>query len=166
MKKASAPVLPAWHRRMSCGFTLIEMLITLVVLAILAAVVYPSFMDSIRKGRRSEAVASISAIQQAQERFRANRTSYASSLTNGSSDSPPGLGLSATSSSGLYALSLSDVTALNYTVTATAASGKSQASDDNCVRMAMKVESGRLSYGSAGSSGSIDFMDAKRCWSR
>ena len=166
MNKSRAPATPSRPRHLSPGFTLIEMLITMVVLAILAAVVYPSFMDSIRKGRRSEAVASVNAIQQAQERFRASRTSYSSSITNAAGDSPPGLGLSANSSSGLYTLSLSDVSALNYTITATAASGKSQASDTNCVRMAMKVESGTLSYGSAGSSGAIDFTDAKRCWSR
>lgn len=166
MNKSSAPATSRWQRRLATGFTLIEMLITLVVLAILAAVVYPSFLDSIRKGRRSDAVASINAVQQAQERFRANRTSYASSISNGSGDSPPGLGLSANSSAGFYTLSLSDTSPLNYTVVATATSGKSQASDTDCVRMAMKVESGTLSYGSAGSSGSIDFTDAKRCWSR
>lgn len=166
MKAAACQPLPAPPFRHSAGFTLIEMLITMVVLAILAAVVYPSFMDSIRKGRRSDAVAAINSVQQAQERFRANKTNYASSITAASTDSPPGLGLSSTSASGLYTLSLSDVSAANYTVVATAVGGKSQASDTHCVRLAIKITAGTVAYGSAGAVGDIDYTDAKRCWSR
>lgn len=145
------------------GFTLIEMLITVVVLGILSAVVYPSFMDSVRKGRRSEAMAGVNAVQQAQERFRANRTSYSSSITDAA---PTGLALSETTSSGLYTLALSDVTDSGYTVTATAVSGRSQADDTHCVRMVIRALSGNLTTGSGAASGAIDYTDARRCWSR
>ncbi len=37
------------------GFTLVEMMITVVILAILATIVYPSFMQSIRKANRIDA---------------------------------------------------------------------------------------------------------------
>jgi type IV pilus assembly protein PilE len=149
------------------GFTLLEMLITLVVVAILAAVVYPSFMDSVRKGRRSEAITGINAVQQAQERFRANKASFSTSVTNAASADPPGLGLSATPGTGLYTLSLADVSDSGYTVIATAVDGKSQASDSRCLRMSIRAAGGNLSQGSSGStSGAIDFTDANRCWSR
>ena len=49
------------------GYTLIEVMIALAIIAILASVAMPSFFDSIRKSRRSEAVAALSAVQQAQE---------------------------------------------------------------------------------------------------
>jgi type IV pilus assembly protein PilE len=150
----------------SHGFTLIELMIAVAIVAILVSIAYPSFMDSVRKGRRAEAFASITSVQQAQERFRANKTSYAGSVTNAATGDPPGLALSGTSGSGLYELSLSDATPLNYVITATAASGKSQANDTGCQRLVMKVESGVIAYGSAGASGAIDYTDAKRCWSK
>lgn len=39
----------------SKGFTLIELMITVVVIAILAGVAYPSYLDQVRKSRRAEA---------------------------------------------------------------------------------------------------------------
>lgn len=41
--------------RQYAGFTLVEMLITVAVLSILAAVAYPSYQDQVRKSRRAEA---------------------------------------------------------------------------------------------------------------
>src|SRR2546430_1240950 len=41
----------------SVGFTLIELMITVVVIAILAAIAYPSYQDHLRKGRRASAQA-------------------------------------------------------------------------------------------------------------
>lgn len=148
------------------GFTLLEMLITLVVVGILSALVYPSFMNSIRKGRRSDAFAALNALQQAQERFRANKAGFATSITNAATATPPGLGMSDTSSGGLYSMSVSDTSATDYVLVATAVSGKSQAADASCARLAVRVLSGSITYGSAGSSGAIDYTDAARCWSR
>ena len=98
------------------GFTLIELMIVVVVVAILAAVAYPSFMGSIRKGRRSEAFSALSNVQQAQERWRANNSTYNSDL---SSAAPTGLAIAAATSSGYYALSLADVSATGYKAVAT-----------------------------------------------
>lgn len=50
------------------GFTLIEMMIVLAMLAILSAVAYPSYVDAMRKGRRSEARAALAELMQQQER--------------------------------------------------------------------------------------------------
>ena len=36
------------------GFTLMEVMITLVIIAILAAIAYPSYQNSLRKGRRAD----------------------------------------------------------------------------------------------------------------
>ena len=42
-------------RRHSSGFTLIELMITVAVVAILAAIAFPAYQDQIRKSRRSAA---------------------------------------------------------------------------------------------------------------
>nr|WP_316639367.1 type IV pilin protein [uncultured Roseateles sp.] len=144
------------------GFTLIELMIVVVVVGLLAAVALPSFMDSIRKSRRSDAYSAIALVQQAQERFRSNHASYAP-LSD--PDVPAnGLGLPGESASGYYTLSLSNVTATTYTITATANTGKSQASDGNCKLLGVRMQGGNVSYGSGAST--MDWTDPNRCWAK
>jgi type IV pilus assembly protein PilE len=141
---------PALSRRRVChGFTLIEAMVALVVIGILATVAYPSYMSQVRKSRRADAVVAIAQIQQAQERWRANCPCYATSLTATNTGCPTvpcaatrGLGLGTATDSGYYALALSDVSATTYTVTATAAGGRSQAGDTGCTTLTVTVRNG------------------------
>ena len=129
------------------GFTLIEVMIVVAIVGILASVAYPSYMNQVRKSRRSDAVAALARVQQAQERWRANNTTYASNaqVTALTTDTPPGLGLSATSDGGYYTLAVSSNTATGYTLTATGVSGKSQASDTGCSPLTVTVTNGTAS---------------------
>lgn len=45
--------------RRRLGFTLIELMVALVILAIIVAVAYPSYVDQVRKSRRAEAKAAL-----------------------------------------------------------------------------------------------------------
>lgn len=47
--------LPFPRRRRSAGFTLIELMIVVGIVAILAAVAIPSYQESVRRGRRADA---------------------------------------------------------------------------------------------------------------
>jgi len=58
------------------GFTIIELMIVLAIVAILVALAVPSFQDTIRKSRRSDALNAILDIHLSQERWRANHTTY------------------------------------------------------------------------------------------
>ncbi|MEO6365135.1 MAG: type IV pilin protein [Luteimonas sp.] len=58
------------------GFTLIELMIVVAVVAILAAIALPSYQDAIRKGRRGQAKADMVEIAQMYERFRTVNNSY------------------------------------------------------------------------------------------
>lgn len=70
--------------RKQYGFTLIELMIVVAIIGILAAIAIPSYQDYIRKSRRTDATVAISKIQQAQEKWRANNTSYTVDVsTNG-----------------------------------------------------------------------------------
>lgn len=53
----------------SNGFTLIELMIAVAVVGIISAVVYPSFVDQIRKGRRAECRSGLMQSMQQQERY-------------------------------------------------------------------------------------------------
>ena len=150
-------------RRCGRGFTLIELMITVVVIGILASLAFPSFMGSIRKGRRAEAYAALSALQQAQERWRANNASYAGDL---STAPPAGLGLSATTGGGLYAISIANNSATGYEAIATAVSGKGQEHDGSCAKLGVRMAGGNLSYGGVTVSGTLSYSTTHLCWNR
>jgi type IV pilus assembly protein PilE len=167
----SAPAPHGGNRRRGAGrgFTLIELLIAIVVVGLLAAVALPSFMDSVRKSRRTDAFTALNAVQLAQERWRANRPQYAGNdeLTRGVNATPPGLGLGTGTASGYYTLALSDASATGYAATATAVSGKSQANDGTCVRLRVRAAGGNIFYGSApAGSDTFDETAGNRCWAR
>lgn len=151
---------PVAARRTERGFTLIELMIAIAVLGIVAAVALPSFMDSIRKGRRAEAFAALAALQQAQERWRANHASYTTDLSSA------GLNLPSTTSGGYYAIAVDAADNTGYTATASAASGKSQAADGRCVRLRVRAAGGNLFYGAAAGSGDFDESAGNPCWRR
>jgi len=81
--------------------TLIELAIALVVLAILASLAMPSWQAQVHRTRRSDAIVALAQLQQAQERWRSQRPTYAASLGQ------DGLALSAVSPAGHYDLSTS-----------------------------------------------------------
>lgn len=150
------------------GFTLVELMITVAVVGILSAIAYPAFTSAIQRSRRSDAMAALTAISQAQERYRSNHNSYAteigsdglkmqndiSKLVKYYTISMTGLGATASFTSG-------------YILTATAIEGSSQDQDTYCVALSMKLEGAVFSYLSADKSGSDTSTNSNaRCWAR
>lgn len=160
-----APRSPRQLPKRRAGFTIIELMLVVAVAGVLALVAYPSFMDSVRKGRRSEAVAALAQVQQSQERWRSNKNSYADNAKL-TVDLPDGLGLKASTSSGLYTLNIDAADAIGYTATATAVAGKSQANDSPCQRFRVRMAGANIVYGSAAAVGDFDESANNRCWSR
>ncbi len=64
-------------RRRSAGFTLIELMITLVVAAILVSIAYPAYQSHVRKTRRAEAQAALVEFANAMERYYTQNDTYA-----------------------------------------------------------------------------------------
>lgn len=58
------------------GFSLIELLVTLLIVAILLSIAWPSYQAQINKARRTEAMAALSGLAQAMERYAAHKHSY------------------------------------------------------------------------------------------
>lgn len=108
------------------GFTLVELMITLTVVGILAALAYPSFVEQIRKSRRADAKATLLKVAQLAERRLSEKGSYAD-LALGSA---AGAIYKDESDDGYYTLTL-DKTATSFTLKAVPKSGTTQA-DDKC----------------------------------
>lgn len=69
-------------RKVEYGFTLIEVMIAVAIVAILAAIAYPSYLDSVIKGKRAEGRTALLELLQQQERFITQRNVYSCFTTN------------------------------------------------------------------------------------
>lgn len=132
------------------GFSLTEVVTTLAIIAILAAIAIPSYQTQIRQGRRTDGQTALLNIAIAQERFRANCTRFADTLTGtrycGDGESATSvLGLPATSPDGHYALSLSGVGTSGFTASATALGDQSrdQSSGVSCATLTIDQDGHR-----------------------
>lgn len=71
-------------RRRAGGFTLIEVMVALVIVAILSALAFPSYKESIRKGKRASAKAKMSEVAGRLQQFYsegAGAATYTTALT-------------------------------------------------------------------------------------
>ena len=117
--------------RRNCGFTLIELMIVVAIVAILAAIAFPSYQDSIRLARRSDAADGLMNLQSLQEKYRANNTIFGTLAQ---------IGGAAVSGDGFYTLTVgNNAAATTYTLTATAVAGTTQALDAGCTVMTLTV---------------------------
>lgn len=78
------------------GFTLIELMIAVAIVAILAAVAYPSYQDHIRKSRRAEAQAFLLSVAGRQQQFLVDTRSFTASLAAIGIPTPPNVAVAYT----------------------------------------------------------------------
>jgi type IV pilus assembly protein PilE len=65
------------------GFTLIELMIVVAIVAILASVAYPAFTNSVKRGNRAEARSALLDLAARQERhYSDNRNQYTGTITD------------------------------------------------------------------------------------
>ncbi len=103
------------------GFNLIELMIVVAVVGILAAIAYPSYMDSVQKARRADGTAALMNAAQRMEVYYARNGSYANATL--ANTNIPG-----NSEEGYFNITIQAVNANSYTLRATAIGN--QANDD------------------------------------
>ncbi len=135
----------------SDGFTLMEMMIVVGLIAVLAGIGYPNYMEYVKKTRRSDAKTALMGLQQAQEKLRANCRFYAgaigaattappcSSANNIDSSADVTINYPATSMEGWYEISIANANNLGYDAIASVVAGNKQTSDVNCRSFIIRV---------------------------
>ncbi|HEY8507357.1 MAG TPA: type IV pilin protein [Steroidobacteraceae bacterium] len=90
------------------GFTLIELMMVCVLVAILASIAIPSYRSYVMRAQRSDATTALLRVQTAQEKLYLDRGRFTTNLTNKPSDPTPGLGLPSRSENGYYLIEIQE----------------------------------------------------------
>jgi type IV pilus assembly protein PilE len=147
-------------KRRRCGFSLIELLIALAIVAILSAIAWPGYGAMIQRAHRNDARFALLRLQQLQERHYATHLRYAGQL--GTAADPDTLVAASRSEGGRYLLSITAAEdGQGYTATATVRDGGAQARDSQCRQLSVDHSGQRRS---AGVTGAWANADPHRCW--
>jgi type IV pilus assembly protein PilE len=117
--------------RISAGFTLVELMVVVVILAIIAGIAYPSYRNYMVQTRRSDAQSILTQISNTQEKFFSSCNRYTTTMNAGTISSCDGLGYPGNlSPDGHYSVSIAAGTIAGagtistaYTATATPKAG-------------------------------------------
>src|SRR6185437_2968260 len=108
------------------GFSLIELMVAVAIVAILAAIALPSYRRYVLQGNRTDAIKALAFYQQALERCYSQNFTYVNAGTTPCSSAP---GTATNTTNGDYQLTFA-INASNYVLTATAIG--TQAPDTQC----------------------------------
>lgn len=151
--------------RKSAGFTLIELMIVVVIIAILAAIAVPSYLKYVMKGRRSDAMAALTQDQGILERCYATTFDYSKvtvatsgcgSLSSAAANPSPEKNYNVALTFPAPASTGASISA--FTLTATPAAGSPQVNDTQCAKFVLTSANSRTAQDSGGAD------QTSACW--
>lgn len=137
------------------GFTLMELMITVVIVAVLAAVAVPIYQDSIAKSRRAEAVSALMTGAQRLEAYYTANGTYLNATNDGLA--PVFATAVPTSGNAYYSIAQDSTAAATATTFKLVASATGAMTNDACGNLAIDQKGARSKSGSA---------DESLCWRR
>ncbi len=131
----------------SRGFTLVELMITVGVIAILAAVAWPLYEQQSIKQRRSDAVTGLTTAALEMDRCYSDSGKYAAACLT-----------TVSSPKGYYTINVAVPNSDSYTLTAAPAAGSPQNKDQDCTTLTLN-QLGQQGYTGAA-------PNIRRCWAK
>lgn len=130
--------------RYNKGFTLVELMITVLVVGILASIAFPSYKEYMRKSKRAEARSALMQASMNMERYFSSNNIY--------SGATAGTVFPAYSASNNYSISIGSLDDQTYSLIATPLQGQA---DDPC---------GKLLLNQAGQKSVTGTLSSDKCW--
>jgi type IV pilus assembly protein PilE len=141
--------------RTAAGFTLIELVVALAVVAITTTIAVAGYRGQLRRSHRAEAVQALLVAATEQEKFHLANGTYGDRLDGRPGDEPPAIPVASTTPGRHYRLSVTAADAASYRIVATAAD---DAADPLCRELSID-EAGRRAATDARGADSTG-----RCW--
>ena len=143
----------ATHSPSVRGFTLVELMIVIVIVAVLLTVALPSYQNSVQKSRRADAKAALLDVANRQEGSMLDRGTYSLDITDLGFDQSPYI-----SEEEHYSITATVCSGGSidrcYVLTATPQSESPQADDTRCTSFVLNSNGSKTATGS----------DALNCW--
>jgi type IV pilus assembly protein PilE len=137
------------------GFTLIEVVIALAIVAITTTIAFASYRGHLERTHRSEAIQALLGVAAEQEKFYLANGRYSATLDAGPGDDPPGLRSASRTAHGRYRLIVEAADAVGYRAVAITARNLG---NPQCHRIFID-ESGRR-----GASDAVGADTSAHCW--